>query len=246
MPPQLPVELVELIFDVLRAEHAVDAVPALRACAVVHSTWTRGAQSRLFRQLVIGVPAKEWNPAIQFFTVPWMSLVGSLERHPHARPLIQALEIRKSIAEKLLPRLSPILLPFVTALKWKGCAETGILEHLPALDSLEIVGCRGSRLRFPNGAPWTRPGWKGSAVSLRRLSVHFKPLDHRFLTHDLLEMLAKTRSRSTLTRLDIHLPHSTSAILFRDFMTSLTALDRLNLQCNRPYYGASSCCVRCF
>jgi hypothetical protein len=70
MPPQLPVEPVELIFDVLRAEHAVNAVLALRACAAVHSTWTRGAQSRLFRQLVIGVPAKEWNLAIQFFTVP--------------------------------------------------------------------------------------------------------------------------------------------------------------------------------
>jgi hypothetical protein len=170
MTSQVPPDLIEHIFNALPIYHS-SGLATLRACAVVHSSWTQRAQARLFHTVFVGMFKKGTNLGT-LPTVPWGSLVGSLERCQHLRPLVRALIICAPLPDALLPRLSPVLFPSVIALMWQAYAETRILAHVPALESLEVITPPDPLLRMR--LPWDQPAWEGSAVSLQRFSMRFK------------------------------------------------------------------------
>jgi hypothetical protein len=130
---------VDVLFTVL--DFAADDAD-LRTCAMVHSTWTRPSQARLFRSVVVNGRERSWP-----------RLLVILNTSPHIRPFIRALSIRANALDGgfvptkqialLFPRVGHILLEFFS--RQDGLK---LLAGFPALKTLAL-SMASSDVDFP-------------------------------------------------------------------------------------------------
>jgi hypothetical protein len=124
MALSLPREVTEFILD----ELGVD-LPSLRACALVHSSWTLASQARIFH--TVAVHSEE----------QWDALIELLRASSHIRPLLRRLEACDEFSVSSAEP-SPMLFPRVEHLTYsRPPLEDMMLRIFPSLITLELSNC---------------------------------------------------------------------------------------------------------
>jgi hypothetical protein len=128
----LPLEVTEEIIQYL-----YDDQPTLRACALVHSSWTPACRTLLFHTVRVASPAKLDAPVTQ--TAQLRALVEILEGGPYLRPLIRRLHWALDRSDQLPCELVSRLFPCVRLFRLDGRhLHWPMVASLPALEELEL------------------------------------------------------------------------------------------------------------
>jgi hypothetical protein len=193
--PQLPQELLEKLFELLDNEQT-----SLRACALVHRSWTPSSQARLFR--VVGVRLPSF----------WPRLCRLLEDSPHIRPFVLHLLLHAPFPEGPYAPPHPGLFPRVAKLTYVGMDfNTATLDCLPALKSLEFMGVMNvfASSQTPESL---------ALRSLEKLTIHER------LIEPILHWIGRTGCTESLRELEVSVPEIDPAPALRTFRSVLQSM----------------------
>jgi hypothetical protein len=202
--PQLPPELLEAVFSFL-----FDDQQALRACALVHRSWTMNSQSQLFEAVEVALPSE------------WPRLWRLLEDNNHIRPMLHHLVLHCPFPAG--SSAHPGLFPLVTRLTYLGTYfETAVLDRLPALRALEFgeVETRREVIENAQAADSLALG------HLERLSIRGRK------SEPILSWIRRTQCSNTLRELEVAVLGGWNAHdldTFRSVLQSLKGLQKLQL-----------------
>jgi hypothetical protein len=125
MALSLPREIMGFILDELGADRQL---PSLRACALVHSSWTLASQARIFHTVAVH-SQEQWN-----------ALVELLRSSSHICPLLRRLETYDELYVSSAGEPYAMLFPRVEHLTYGyPPLEDMMLRSLPSLLTLELI-----------------------------------------------------------------------------------------------------------
>jgi hypothetical protein len=148
MSLSLPLEVIEETIQYL-----YDDMPTLRACALVHSSWTPACRAHLFYTVRVARPAKllaseqpttDTNCRTKLHVLvshiaQLRALVDLLESGPHLRPLIRHLHWALDRSDQLPREVVSTLFPRVRLFRLEGRhLHWPMVASLPALEELEL------------------------------------------------------------------------------------------------------------
>jgi hypothetical protein len=195
--PQLPQELLENVFKHLEEE---SEWTSLRACALVHRSWTPSSQARLFQLVGVLLPSS------------WPRLCRLLEDSPHIRPLLLHLVLCAPFPAGSYARPHPGLFPRVAKLTYVSTDfDTATLDCLPALNSLEFMG-------VANVLASSQTPESHVLRSVESLTIHER------LIEPILRWIGRTGCTESLRELEVCVPAVDPAPAFRTFCSVLQSM----------------------